>query len=58
MISVILNALQEVQFYIVSKHLNFELLKSKQTEFVIKSYKNVYRNSFESISMDAQIQTD
>jgi hypothetical protein len=32
-------------------------LTSNQTEFVLKSYKNVYRNNFNAVSMDVQMQT-
>src|SRR5947199_1891780 len=32
-------------------------LSQTQTNFVVKSYKSVYRNSFETVSMDIQMQT-
>ena|SRR5687767_721722 len=32
-------------------------LEVNQTKFVVKCYKNVYRNKYENISMDAQMQT-
>lgn len=32
-------------------------LSQTQTNFVVKSYKSVYRNSFETVSMDVQMQT-
>jgi len=47
------------QAYLVDIHNMIDDLKLEvnQTKFVVKCYKNIYRNKYENISMDAQMQT-
>ena len=47
------------QAYLVDIHNMIDDLKLEvsQTKFVVKWYKNMYRNKFENISMDVQMQT-